>query len=456
VRNFFQRLTTSSRVTEREAPALFDAETGDYLYEVNVSGTCPSCNLECSGNNCEDCGVPNMCVDLIDPVSQLSDMPPVIKDVRRWSLNMQASTDAILSHQARSRVPARIRELTQTVLSQPDLHIPITHPAEWGIRPTSEATCDQVFWVWPEMAYGFLYGIERLGGAENRDWSKDAPQDDWKIVHFFGYDNSVHHAILYPALYSAAYPDWTPDIEYHYNEFYLLDGLKFSTSRQHAIWGKEILNPDTVDAVRLYLSLTRPEVTRTNFNRASFDDFNRQVLIGRWDAWLADLGKIVQTDFGGCVPDAGDWSPEHTAFLAALECRRVALGCALGAQGFSLNSAASHLLDLVSDARRFAESQISLRNLEGQEDRWRTVVALQLAAALLLSRVASSVLPRFSASLSRALAQTHPPAWPQRPDLVEAGTRISLGTAPFFQPADAGIAETVPPADREGLRAHGK
>jgi methionyl-tRNA synthetase len=46
------------------------------------------------------------------------------------------------------------------------------------------------------MSYGFLHGIEALGGRLGRDWQAVTPEQDWKLVHFFGYDNSFYHAVL--------------------------------------------------------------------------------------------------------------------------------------------------------------------------------------------------------------------------------------------------------------------
>src|SRR5205807_5100970 len=132
----------------------------------------------------------------------------------------------------------------------------------------------------------FLYGIGELGRRLGREWSADRPAPDWKIVHFFGYDNTFYHAILYPVLYSLAYPDWEPDIEYHLNEFALLDGAKFSTGRDHAIWGKELLERTTADAVRYYLALTRGEEERTDFRLEMFDRTVAGTLVGGWQRWL--------------------------------------------------------------------------------------------------------------------------------------------------------------------------
>ncbi|GAA3440082.1 class I tRNA ligase family protein [Kutzneria kofuensis] len=119
-------------------------------------------------------------------------------------------------------------------------------------------------------------------------------------MHFFGYDNSFYHAVLYPTLYRLAFPDWEPDIDYHVNEFYLLEDAKFSTSRRHAVWGKEVLGPDTVDALRFYLSLTRPEGRRTAFSRAHYASVVRNTLIGGWQEWL-------RISASGCGTATGEW-----------------------------------------------------------------------------------------------------------------------------------------------------
>ncbi len=69
LRAFFTRLVDSGKVTRSEGPALFDSETGQYLFEPYVGGGCPGCGNETSGNICEICGEPNFCVDLADPKS---------------------------------------------------------------------------------------------------------------------------------------------------------------------------------------------------------------------------------------------------------------------------------------------------------------------------------------------------------------------------------------------------
>jgi len=449
LRAFFSRLVASGSVSRQDGPALLDGTTGSYLYEVDVRGGCPTCGSNTSGNICEECGEPNSCVDLTDPRATESDALPRPGRVSRFFVPLHKFRHDVAAHHHLGRVPARLRELADRVLRREPLDVAITHPSDWGVPPAEPDADGQVIWVWPEMAYGFLHGIESLGRRLGTGWRADTPDADWKIVHFFGYDNSFYHAILYPVLYKLAFPDWAPDIDYNVNEFYLLEGSKFSTSRRHAIWGKEILGPDSVDAVRFFLSRTRPEGRRTNFERAAYDAVVHDTLIGTWQRWLNDLGRRVEEQYGGVAPDAGIWTPEQTAFLARLGGRLSALAGSLGPDGFSLNQAAAELHGIVEDVTRFSELESATARVDDWQDEARTAVALELAAAQLLARCAAPVMPRFAARLAAALGAPAPAKWPHTVSLVPAGTRIELARQVFFHPPStpderpAALAETA-------------
>ncbi|ACU75172.1 Methionine--tRNA ligase [Catenulispora acidiphila DSM 44928] len=432
LQGYFSRLVDSGHVSPASTPALFDAETHEYLYEVNVGGSCPACFSPAGGNICEECGEPNLVADLVDPVSGISGTAPKQADAERYTLPLHEFADIVADHHRRGRVPIRLRELAQRVFAHERLDLPVSHPSGWGVQPAEDDLDGQVIWVWPEMSYGFLHGIERLGAELGELWSSREPSRDWKIVHFFGYDNSFYHSILYPVLYRLAHPEWNPDIDYHVNEFYLLEGQKFSTSRRHAIWGKEILNPGTVDAVRYYLSSTRPEGERTDFRRAEFDRACAETLVGGWEQWLHDLGARLDAGFGGTVPDAGTWTSEQTAFLARLSLRLDEITAALNPEGFSLRSAAQVLDAIVGDARAFSRQQSALAGIDRWNSEARTAIALELAAARLLAAASAPLMPRFSAKLAAALGIPAITSWPDAADLVEPGSRNTLSDTRFF------------------------
>jgi methionyl-tRNA synthetase len=431
-RDFFSRMIGSGKVSFRDSPAFCDAVSGEYLYEVDVSGQCPSCGSGTNGNICEECGEPNVVVDLASPISKISQTAPKETHISRYILPLHQFEHIVKQHYKLGRVPARMRELAHRVFSRPTSDIPVSHPSHWGIEPTESEGVGQVIWVWPEMSYGFLYGIEQLGKQLNQPWKANNPDNSWKIVHFFGYDNSFYHSILYPVFYHLSYPNWQPDIDYHYNEFYLLDSKKFSTSRRHAIWGKEMLTPESVDAVRYYLCLTRPEQERTNFQVDAYKAELRHTLINEWQSWLQDLGQRTANHFMGNVPDAGIWTKEHVAFWARLNGYLQNVTNTLNPDGFSLRSAAQQLKMLVRETIEFSRSQARLSGLENWKDEYRTALALELAAAQLLSRIATPLMPRFAARLATALGNETASAWPEQAELVAVGNRITLHDTCFF------------------------
>jgi methionyl-tRNA synthetase len=455
LRAFFSRITASGRVTPEENPALFDGDTGRYLYEPYVRGGCPTCGSATGGNICEECGEPNFCVDLLDPQPTSGTAPPKTGTIVRYTLPLHEMRDQVHEHHRVGRVPVRVRELAHRLFRRDRLDVALTHPSDWGVPPPREIQTDvpgQVMWVWIELAFGFIYGIESLGRRLGTGWRADAPQDDWKIVHFLGYDNTFYHSILSPVLYKLASPDWAPDVDYHMNEFYLLDGDKFSTSRRHAIWGRDILGPHSVDAIRFYLALTRPETHRTNFTLEEYEQVVDDTLIGTWQRWLTGLGAKLDKHYDGRAPDAGVWTPEHAAFLGRLDRRLGEMADALGQDGYSLNLAARTLTGIVEDTLRFAK-------LEGQTltewpDEARTAIALELAAAKLLATCAAPVMPRFAARLAAALGIDPPTQWPTHTTLVPLGTQVHLAKQVFFgKPPDAPTNKTAPANKADWLSA---
>lgn len=436
---FFSRLVDSGSVSPHDRPATFDPVSGDYLYEATVSGGCPGCGNPTNGNICEDCGEPNLCADLVAPQSRLTGEPAQIKLSRQYCVDLAQFEDEVAAAHRQGRVPARLQELANRVFQRSDLLLPVTQPSAWGVPPPAADMTDQVIWVWPEMSYGFLHGIEALGRRLGRDWQAAAPGQSWKIVHFFGFDNSFYHSLLYPILYRLGYPDWQPDIDYHVNEFYLLDQQKFSTSRRHAVWGKDVLRPETVDGIRFFLAMTRPEAQRSNFDFADYQRTVQHTLIGTWQRWLNDLGERVDRDFSGRVPDTGVWRPEHVAFFGQLQARLAAITTDLSPDGFSLTQAAADLAALVADTVRFSQAAQLASAIPRWQEETRSALALELAAAQLLAHCAEPIMPRFAARLASALGLAPLTTWPKTVELVTPGSQVSLAGVEFFAAADISL-----------------
>src|SRR5262249_51997740 len=126
--------------------------------------------------------------------------------------------------------------LCQRMLSDELPTVPATQPAGWGIPVPVAGFESQRISAWFELGPFYLAITHELceTGRSTQTW-KDFWYGQTDIVQFFGFDSCYFHAILFPALFHAYDAAIRPPAAFVINEFYRLDGRKFSTSRKHAI-----------------------------------------------------------------------------------------------------------------------------------------------------------------------------------------------------------------------------
>jgi len=455
VRSFFRALYDRGAFVEKEAPGLFCPACDRYLYQAHVSGRCPSCGAGSDGNACEQCGRPNQVVDLVDPACKRCGGKPEVRPVRRLYFPLSRHRDALAEWHRSLRMSSHLRALCARMIDElPD--IAATHPAGWGIPVPVAGYEEQTIYVWLEMAPGFLAATDELlagragDGPGPRSWRDLWQGDDARLVQFFGFDNGYYHAFLFPALWLAYDPSIRLPAAFVTNEFLRLDGAKFSTSRGHAIWGRDLLARTPPDAARFYLAWIGPEREQTSFTLVEMEEPVERELRGGWEAWLRDLGRRTADRFGGLVPGTGAWTDDHEQLFAALARSAAQVAACYEAESFSPARAVRLLSDLVREARRFAAAEGHWREVPNGEEETRTAFALELAAARSLAILAAPVMPGFARRLWRALGYAEsaaPLAWEDAPALLPAGQRL------------AGLAEIAvgaPGMTEEPRQAHGE
>jgi methionyl-tRNA synthetase len=109
------------------------------------------------------------------------------------------------------------------------------------------------------------------------EWVRTWQEQFDGLWHFNGIDNAFYFAVLYPAIFAAAGLAEPQMRGATVNELFLLEGLKFSSSRNHALWANEFLAAEDPELVRLFLSWHRPDRYETNFTEESFRAFSKHV-----------------------------------------------------------------------------------------------------------------------------------------------------------------------------------
>jgi methionyl-tRNA synthetase len=456
VQAFFQRLYDSGKLVEKVAPSPYCETCERYLFEAHIRGRCPHCRSVTGGNSCEDCGRPNDC-DLLDPVCTHCGSTPVPRPFKRLYFPLSRYEKAIREFHLKVGMNPSLRSLCEQILDAGAPDIAVTHIADWGIPVPVPGYEEQTIYVWCEMAPRYLsYAHElnlTLGGeaahGANADWSRYWKSPAASVVQCFGFDNGFFYGILVPALLLAFDPGIRLPEALVMNEFYRLDGLKFSTSRRHAIWGREIIAEVPADVVRFYLAYSGPETEGTNFTREEFAATVERELVGTWQPWLNRLGARVARDFGGEVPSTGDWLEDHRRFYTRVEELLAEAAYGYEPRTFSPQQAVRAAIELVRSARRFGRAEENWQRVPGRGEERRTGISLELLAVKALALSLAPIMPEFSARLWRELGYPTPLAgarWEERPTWVPAGQKVSLGGAYFTSLAEKLVESCQPVA----------
>ena len=90
---FFKTLFGKGEFTEESSEQYYDEEAGLFLADRYITGTCPNCgNTNAYGDQCEKCGKSLSPRELINPHSQLSGKPPVLRQTKHWYLPSTATS----------------------------------------------------------------------------------------------------------------------------------------------------------------------------------------------------------------------------------------------------------------------------------------------------------------------------------------------------------------------------
>jgi methionyl-tRNA synthetase len=434
VQRVFGEMFESGHLVARRAPTLWCERCRMFLFEAHVVGRCPRCGEGSNGNACEACGWPNDCVDLVEPRCRHCDGVPQVRPLERIYFPLAPWAGELEEWWSRTPMSPHLRWLCEDMLSRGLPDIAVSQRTDWGVRVPVAGFEEQAIYVWFEMGPGYLAAtqemLDRQGGGGG--WREVWGEGGRDVVQFFGFDNGYFHALLFPATFLA----WDPGIRlpaaFVTNEFYRYEGSKFSTSRNHAMWGPELLDRVPVDAARFFLAWDGPEREQSNFTLARLRDTVERELVEGWEPWLRELGARVAEEFDGALPGTGAWSADQQRFFDRLVELSAEVAAAYEAETFSPQRAVRLLSELVRLARRFAAAESHWRGLPGRFEERRTAVALEAMAAKVLALGAAPLMPGFAGRLWRALGYDRPMRWEEVPEPVPSGRDLGGLDRPWF------------------------
>ncbi|RFC55699.1 methionine--tRNA ligase [Brumimicrobium aurantiacum] len=434
--DFFKVLNDKGAFTQKTTEQYFDEEHQQFLADRYISGECPKCgNPGAYGDQCEKCGSALSPTDLVNPVSTLSGKTPVLKETSHWFLPMERHEDWLREWVKEGKLEGIVqhdpKKWRNQVLGQclswidGGLHPrAMTRDLDWGIPVPVEGADGKVLYVWLDAPIGYISATKDWAKANNKDW-KDYWTGDRKLVHFIGKDNIVFHAIIFPILLKEhgefILPDNVPA-----SEFLNLEGDKFSTSRNWAVWLHEYLerHPEKVDELKYTLTSIAPESKDSEFTWVDFQSRVNNELADVLGNFVNRALVLTNKYYDGVVPALGELTAEDQKVIDAM--KEVPSKVEELLYNYKIREAQSEVMALARIGNRYLAETEPWKVIKTDPKRVETILNLSLQIVANLSILFDPFIPGTSAKL-RGFLNMEAFKWEQTGsiELLPAGTKTN-------------------------------
>jgi methionyl-tRNA synthetase len=407
--DFFLKLYEKGKFTEETSEQYFDEDFQQFLADRYITGTCPKCQSPSAyGDQCEKCGTDLSPTELIDPKSTLSGKTPVLKTTSHWYLPMErhenwlrewikeGKLDGIQQHDPKAWRNQVIGQCMSWI--DGGLHSrAMTRDLDWGVKVPLPNADGKVLYVWLDAPIGYISATKQWALDHGKNW-EDYWKGDRKLVHFIGKDNIVFHAVIFPILLKDHGDLILPDNVPAY-EFLNLEGDKFSTSRNWAVWLHEYLEtyPDKEDELKYVLTSIAPETKDSEFTWKEYQT--------RVNSELADiLGNFVnralvltQKYYEGVVPAKGELTEEDKRVIEDMQAIPERIGKLIYA--YKLRDAQAEAMNLARLGNKYLADQEPWKLVKTDPKRVETIMNIALQITANLSIVLQPFLPKTAGKL---------------------------------------------------------
>jgi methionyl-tRNA synthetase len=387
-----------------------------------VKGTCPKCKYEAArGDECGKCGASFEAIDLINPVSKLTDAPLVLKPTKHWFLKLDLFKDKLSTWLSKKDWKNNVLKFIQNYVD--DLRPrAITRDGSWGVPIPLPNTEGKVLYVWFDAPIGYI-SIAKEWAASQGDpdlWKKYWCDDKTSLVQFVGKDNIPFHAAFFPAMTMGQNQPYKLVDELPANEFYLLEGRQFSKSDGWFIDLPSFFQNFTSDQIRYTIAANAPENHDSEFTWKDFAKRCNGDLLGKYGNFVNRTLVFVKNKYEGKVPPEHALQPIDQAFLDKTKELNSAIKAAY--QSFQLRKASQLIMELAAEANTYFDAKKPWHSFKQESTRADTDTTLHLCllAVQLLALVSFPIIPQtaekiwFFLNLSPALAKQR---WDHLPSL---------------------------------------
>ncbi|WP_456326647.1 methionine--tRNA ligase [Palaeococcus sp. (in: euryarchaeotes)] len=401
-----------------------------FLPDRYVIGTCPYCGAEEQrGDQCEVCGHPLTPEKLINPRCNICGGSITFKDSAHYYIKMQEFQARLKEWiEKNEHWKSNVRNTVLGWINEGLEERAITRDLNWGIPvPLDEEDVKgKVLYVWFEAPIGYISitieHFKRLGEQDKwkKHWLKGY-DGETRIIHFIGKDNIPFHAIFWPA-FLLSYGefkdekgkfDWLLPYDVPANEYLKLEGKKFSTSRNWAIWVHEFLDEFPADYLRYYLTAIMPETRDSDFNFADFKSKINDELVNNLGNFVHRALTFANRYFDGKVPERGELDDLDKEAFEEIE--RTFKDVSELILNYRFKDALKRVMELSAFGNRYFDYRKPWKTAKTDRARTATTVNVSLQIVKALGIVLEPFLPDASEKIWHLLNLEEVKVWRFRP-----------------------------------------
>ena len=392
---FYRKLKEGGYISEEESKQMYSPTEGRFLPDRYVEGTCPVCGYkEARGDQCDNCGSWYEAYELIEPHSKITGGPVEVRETTHLYLDLPKFSERLRDYVGgQEHWRGSVRNFILGIIDAGLEKRPITRDISWGVPVPEPGYEDKRFYVWFDACIGYVSSTVEWAENEGEPdrWREYWQEPDTRLIHFIGKDNTVFHALVWPAQLMGVGEDGEEPYVLPYdipaNEFMNLEvvvegerrEVQMSTSRNLAVWLHEALDRFPADPLRFYLASILPETADVAFSWREFQARVNNDLIGNLGNYVNRTLSFTERYFDGVLPrpetlseDAGEVFADFKELEARYEERMLAI---------RPREAFAELLAMGRRANRFFDAQAPWKSRK--EDPQVAREALYVCAVLL-------------------------------------------------------------------------
>ncbi|MBD3636204.1 MAG: methionine--tRNA ligase [Crocinitomicaceae bacterium] len=451
---YFKKLNEKGSFIEKTTEQYYDTEYNQFLADRYITGTCPNCGSENAyGDQCENCGSALSPTDLKNPVSTLSGKTPELRETSHWFLPMEKHEDWLKEWIKEGRLNGERhhnpKDWRNQVVGQCMSWIDgglkpraMTRDLDWGVPVPVAGADGKVLYVWLDAPIGYISATKEWAEKNGKDW-KDYWTGDRKLVHFIGKDNIVFHAIIFPILLKE-HGDFVLPYNVPAYEFLNLEGGKFSTSRNWAVWLHEFLaeNPDKVDELKYVLTAIAPESKDSEFTWKEFQSRINNELADILGNFVNRAVVLTHKYFEGKVPERGAVTAVDQDVLEQLEQAPEKIADLI--KRYRLREAQAEAMNLARLGNRYLADTEPWKLAKTDMERVKTIMNIALQITANLSIVFAPFLPKKSGKIAEFLnIDAHSWEFAGKPDLLKTDHQLNKASILISKVEDKYVDEQI-------------